>query len=497
MLENLLLGITTALQPENFLFSIVGVVIGNLMGVLPGIGPLAALSMLLPVTYGLNPTAAIMMLAGLFYGTTFGGATTSILLNLPGTSSHAVVCLDGHPLAKQGRGGPAIFMAMFASFIGVCVGIVLMMLFSPILSEAAMLFGPEAYFSLMVLGLIAASAFSTDSPVKGVASIVIGLILGTVGTDITSGVSRFDLGMNVLKDGISLVALALGLFGLSDIFSNAGQKREKATLVGQGIRRDSVRPSRTEIKQSVGPITRGSIIGSFLGILPGAGGTMSSFMSYAAEVKMSKTPEKFGHGAIEGVSGPESANSSASITAFIPTLTLGIPGDSVMALMLGAMMIHNIEPGPFLITQHASLFWGLIVSFWIGNFLLMVLNIPLIGIWVRLLTIPYKIIYPIILILVCVGVYSANNNLYDIGVVLMIGLFGHLITRLGFQPAAVLLAFVLGPMVEENFRRSLLLSHGDLSTFVTQPISAVTLAVCAALIAMASYGAIKRRSASR
>src|SRR5690625_2420913 len=483
MFENIILGFSTALQFENLSFSLLGVVIGNLLGILPGIGPLAALSMLLPVTYGLSPTAAIMMLAGLFYGTTFGGATTSILLNLPGTSSHAVVCLDGNPLARQGRGGAAIFMAMAASFIGVCLGIVLMMLFSPWLSDVAIMFSAEAYFSLMLLGLLAASTFSTGSPIKAFASILFGLLLGTAGSDITSGEIRFTFGFSNLQDGISLVALALGLFGLSDILRSKDSTDVEAGFAStRQITRRNVRPNKEEVKRSVGPIARGSIMGSFLGILPGAGGTMSSFMSYATELRMSKKPERFGKGAIEGVSGPEAANSSAAITAFVPTLTLGIPGDSVMAIMLGAMMIHNIEPGPFLMMNHAPLFWGLLASFWIGNLILLFLNIPLIGIWVRMLSVPYRLVYPLIIVLVCIGVYSSNNNLYDIGTVMGIGVFGYIITKLGFQPASVLLAFVLGPMMEEKFRRATALSGGELSSFITDPISGATLGVCALLI---------------
>jgi TctA family transporter len=358
MIDNLILGFQTAFSLHNLMYAFVGVVLGNLIGVLPGIGALAAISMLLPITYGLDPTGALLMLAGLYYGTSFGGATTSILLNLPGTASHAVVCVDGNPLARQGRGGQAIFMAMFASFLGVCVGIVLMMFFSPMLVDVAFLFGPSEYFALMLMGLLAASTLTSGSPLKGIASVVVGLIFGVVGTDVNSGVARFDFGIPELQDGIALVALAMGLFGITDVLANAANLGE-GTLLTKGIGGQSVRPGKGEIRKAMPSIARGSVIGSALGILPGAGGTMASFMSYATEKKASRTPELFGRGAMEGVSGPESANSSAAITAFIPTLTLGIPGDAVMALMLGALMIHNITPGPQLMVEYPAMFWGL------------------------------------------------------------------------------------------------------------------------------------------
>lgn len=486
MIENLSLGISTAFHWENFLYSFLGVFIGNLVGVLPGIGSLAAISMLLPVTYGLNPVAALMMLAGLYYGASFGGATTTILLNLPGTPTHAVVCVDGHPLAKQGKAGSAIFIAMFASFIGVSIGIVLMGFLSPLLTGVAFLFGPQEYFTLMLMGLLAASTLTTGSPLKGVTSVLLGLLFGVVGTDVMTGISRFDFGISALQDGVSLVVLATALFGVADVFANAGRLGEGSLITKTKINRNTVRPEKGELKQSVQPIIRGSAIGSALGILPGAGGTLASFMSYAVEKKTSKTPERFGHGAMEGVSGPEAANSSAAITAFIPTLTLGIPGDAVMALMLGALMIHNITPGPAIMVDHPDLFWGLIVSFWVGNFILMVLNVPLIGMWVKLLQVPYRLIFPVILLLISVGVYSANNNIYDVVIVLGIGAFGFFSSKMGFQPAPMLLGFVLGPMVEENFRRSLLMSHGDLLVFFKQPLSAIFLSVSIAIVVFVS-----------
>ena len=492
MIDNLLLGFQTAFSLHNLLYAFVGVFLGNIIGVLPGIGPLAAISMLLPVTYGLDPTGALVMLAGLYYGTSFGGATTSILLNLPGTASHAIVCVEGHPLAKQGKGGQAIFMAMFASFLGVVTGIILMMLFSPLLVDMAFMFGPAEYFALMLMGLLAASSLTSGSPLKGRGAVFIGLAMGVVGTDVNSGVARFTFDVPELMDGLSLVALAMGFFGIKDVLVNAGHMGT-GTLVGN-IKSGGVRPGKGEIRQSMGAIGRGAGIGSALGILPGAGGTMASFMSYAIEKKVAKKPERFGHGAMEGVSGPEAANSSAAITAFIPTLTLGIPGDAVMALMLGALMIHNIVPGPQMMVEHPAMFWGLLVSFLIGNVMLMVLNIPLIGMWVKLLSVPYRLIYPAVMFLIAIGVYSGNNNLFDVGVVIVIGVVGYLFAALGYPPAPLLLGFVLGPMVEENFRRSLLLSRGDMSTFFTRPLAGSFMAVT---ILMMLYVAINQLRKNR
>lgn len=494
MIDNLLLGVSTAFSLNNLLYAFAGVFIGNLIGVLPGIGALAAISMLLPITYGLDSTGGLMMLAGLYYGTSFGGATTSILLNLPGTATHAIVCVDGHPMAKQGRAGSAIFIAMFASFIGVCTGVVLMMFFSPMLTSMAFVFGPSEYFALMLLGLLAASTLASGSPLKGIASVLVGLVIGVIGTDVTSGISRFDFGIADLQDGVTLVALAMGLFGVADVLANAGRLGDGTLITKSKIKSKSIRPAKGEVKQSMPAIARGAAVGSFFGILPGAGGTIASFISYAFEKKISKTPERFGKGAIEGVAGPEAANSSAAITAFIPTLTLGIPGDAVMALMLGAMMIHDIVPGPQMMIAHPSLFWGLLVSFWIGNLMLLMLNIPLIGMWVKLLSVPYRLIYPTVLFLICIGVYSSNNNLFDVAIVLTVGVFGYLASFLGFQPAPLLLGFVLGPMLEENFRRALVLSRGDISVFMTRPISGVCMVVIFLMLALVAYKHLRKRN---
>ncbi len=493
-LDNILLGFGTALTFTNVMYSFFGVFIGNLIGVLPGIGALAAISMLLPITYGLEPEGALMMLAGLYYGTSYGGAITSVLLNLPGTPSHAVVCLDGNPMARQGRAGPALFSAMFSSFLGATTGIVLIKVFSPLLVAVAFQFGPAEYFSLMLLGLLSASTLSSGSPLKGVAMVLVGLILGVVGTDVNTGTMRFTLNIPELQDGLSLVALAMGLFGVADVLSSAGRLGQGTSVIDSGVTMKSLWRGRSELKGTGGAISRGAGLGSFFGLLPGTGGTIASFMSYATEKKLAKDPRRFGKGAIEGVAGPEAANSSAVVTAFIPTLTLGIPGDAIMALMLGALMIHNIQPGPQLMVEHPTVFWGLIASFWVGNLLLVLLNLPLIRIWVRLLTVPYRLIYPAVLFFICIGVYSANNNLFDIWVVLLVGLFGYAVSRLGFEPAPLLLGFVLGPMVEENFRRALLLSRGDLLIFFTRPISGVCMAIAILMVVMVAVRRLRKQA---
>lgn len=487
IIDNVIMGFQTALSLNNLMYSFIGVFVGNLIGVLPGIGALAAISMLLPITYGLEPAGALMMLAGLYYGTSYGGATTTILLNLPGTATHAVVCLDGHPMARQGRAGPALLMAMLASFIGATTGIILLTIFGPLLVEVAFQFGPAEYFSLMFLGLLAASTLSSGSPLKGISMVLVGLIFGVVGTDVNTGVARFTFNVPELQDGLALIAVAMGLFGIADVIANANRLGSGSIISRGRIGLRALRFNKGEFKNSVGTIGRGAGVGSFFGILPGTGGTIASFMSYALEKKVNRNRKSFGKGAIEGVASPESANSSAAITAFIPTLSLGIPGDAVMALMLGAMMIHNIQPGPQLMVEHPTVFWGLIASFWIGNLLLLILNIPLIGMWVRMLSIPYRIIYPAILLFICIGVYSANNNLFDVWVVLFIGVFGYVAARLGYEPAPLLLGLVLGPMVEENFRRALLLSRGDLSVFITRPISGACMLVAAIIVGIVVY----------
>src|SRR5690625_939711 len=494
LIDNVILGFQTALTLENLMYSFIGVFVGNLIGVLPGIGALAALSMLLPITYELNPTGALMILAGMYYGASYGGATTAILLNLPGTATHAVVCLDGHPMARQGRAGPALLMAMVASFIGATTGVILLTIFGPLLVEVAFHFGPAEYFSLMFLGLLAASTLSSGAPLKSVAMVLVGLIFGVVGTDVNTGVVRFTFDVYELQDGLELVAVAMGLFGITDVLINANRLGTGSSKPKKKISLRTLRFGKGEFRSSVSSVARGAGIGSFFGILPGTGGTIASFMSYAVEKKVNRNRENFGKGAIEGVASPESANSTANITAFIPTLSLGIPGDAVMALMLGAMMIHNIQPGPQFMIEHPTVYWGLIASFWIGNLFLVLLNIPIIGMWVRILSIPYRIIYPAILLFICIGVYSANNNLFDVGMVLLIGIFGYAALRLGYEPAPLLLGFVLGPMVEENFRRALLVGRGDITLFFTRPVSGACMLVAGLIIAFVTYRRLTGRS---
>jgi TctA family transporter len=484
------IGLATALQWTNLFYCFLGVLLGTVVGVLPGIGALATISLLLPITYQLDATAALIMLAGVFYGSTYGGSTASILLNLPGTPSAAVACLDGYPMAQKGRAGVALFMTTIASFFGATVGILIMMLFSPLIVEMAFKFGPAEYFAMMMLGLVAASTISTGSPIKGIAMVVLGLVFGMVGTDVNSGVARYSFDVPELTDGLGIVVLAMGLFGIAEVIASIRRmgemkvKREPITL-------RSMVPTTQEVKSSIMPMVRGSAIGSFFGALPGTGGTVASFMSYAVEKRVAKDPSRFGAGAIEGVTAPESANNAADQTAFIPTMTLGIPGSVTMALMLGALMIHGIQPGPQLMTAQPALFWGLIMSFWVGNLMLLVLNIPLIGIWVRLLTVPYHLLYPAVLVLVCIGVYSINNNVFDIWMVAVFGLIGYVMRLLDFQPAPLLLGFVLGPLMEENLRRALLLSRGSFYTFIERPISATLIVVTALILLWAAWVTVR------
>ena len=469
--SSLMHGFGVAFQMDNLMWAVFGVFVGNLIGVLPGMGVLASISILLPLTYTMTPTAALIMLAGIYYGSQYGGGITSIMLNLPGTAAHAVACLDGNPLARQGKAGSALFMLMLSSFIGATFGIMAMILFSPLLVEVAFKFGPAEYFSMMTLGLLAGATLAKGSAVKGIAMVVVGLILGVVGTDVNTGVARFDFGIPELQDGLQLVALAMGLFGIADFLRNVNQVGgETSKLLGK-VSTASLRPQKGDIKQSRSALARGTVIGAAFGILPGTGPTIASFIAYATEKKVAKDPSRFGRGAIEGIAAPEAATSAATQTSFIPTLTLGIPGDAVMALMLGALIIHGIQPGPQMIVDHADMFWGLIASFWVGNVLLLLLNLPLIGMWVRMLSVPFKYLYPAALFFVCVGVYSTNNNLFDVITVLVFGVVGYLFMRMRFEAAPLLLGFVLGPMVEENFRRALLLSRGDMMVFVERPIS--------------------------
>lgn len=478
-ISNLSLGLDTALMLENFPYVLLGVTLGTIAGIIPGIGALATMSLLMPLTFHLDPTAGIMMLAGIWYGTTYGGSTASILLNLPGTPSSAVACLDGYPMAQKGRAGVALFMTTVASFFGASFGILLMMFTAPLIVTFALDFGPAEYFSLMVLGLIAAAMMSSGSAIKGIAMICLGILAGLIGIDVTSGTPRFTFGSFNLLDGVSLVALAMGLFGVAQVIESV---RSTKSVDVNDVGLKSMLPTKTEMNSSWGPMFRGAGMGSFVGFLPGVGPTVASFMSYAAEKRIAKDPTRFGKGAIEGLMGPESSNSAADQTSFIPTMTLGIPGSASMALILGVLIMHGITPGPNLVSDQPSLFWGLIMSFWIGNILLLLLNIPMIGLWVRILKIPYHILYPSILAFICVGAYSLGNNPFDVLVVIVFGVLGYIMRLLQFPPAPLLLGFVLGPMMEENFRRAMVLSQGDFNVFIERPISLTVLCITAAII---------------
>ncbi len=491
---NLSMGINEAITLSNLWYCFLGVFLGCLVGVLPGLGALIAISLLLPITYHLPTSGALIMLAGVYFGADYGGGTCSILLGVPGHPAAAVTVLDGYPMAKQGRGGVALFMKCIASFWGSAVGILLLMLFAPMLSELGLNFGPSEYCALMLLGLVAASTVGQGSPIKGVAMMVFGLILGVVGTDVNTGVQRFNFDFTDMADGLSLVAVAMGLFAITEVITSANSTRVSPS--NQRYRLRDQMPTREDWRRSIPPMLRGSALGSFFGTLPGTSGGMATFLSYAMEKRVSKHPEQFGKGAIEGIAGPEACNNAGVGSSFIPTLTLGIPGDAIMALLLGALMIQGIQPGPQVLTSHPELFWGLIVSFWIGNIFLVILNVPLIGMWVRLLTIPYSFMFPAIVLFTCIGVYSTNNNVFDIFILLGVGLVGYFMLQVRFEVVPIILGLVLGPMLEENFRRTLLLSRGDFGVFIERPITAGALAVCVLLIVWSMWGFLRRRSKS-
>lgn len=489
LLDSLIVGFYSAIRPHILMYCFFGVFLGTFVGVLPGIGPLAAISLLLPITYHIEPTAAIVMLAGVYYGAEYGGSTASILLNLPGTASAAVTCLDGYPMAQQGRAGVALFMVTIASLSGGIAGVLAMILFSPAIVEIGLSFGPAEYFSLMTLGLIAASTLASGTPAKGLSMVVLGLLLGTVGTDINSGIPRFDFDIPEMMDGISLVALAMGLFGISEIVKSITLTR--GSKVTQKITLRSMTPTKKDLKDSGFPIIRGGAVGGFFGALPGTGAAIAAFVAYAVEKKVAKDPSMFGKGAIQGLVAAESANNAAAQAAFIPTLTLGIPGSATMAIMLGALIIHGIQPGPMLMIEQPDLFWGLIISFLIGNVLLVILNIPLIGMWVSVLNIPYRLLYPAIMVFIMMGVYSVNNNTFDVYLIAVVGVIGYFLIIMQFEGAPLLLGFILGPLMEENMRRALLLSRGDMMTFLERPISMWILIVTAAILSWSLISALR------
>jgi len=487
-------GFSVALEPHNLMWCFVGVMVGNLVGVLPGMGVLSSISILLPLTFSMQPVAALLMLSGIYYGAQYGGAICSILLNLPCHPPHAVTCLDGYPMTKQGRGGVALGITMLAAMIGAAFGIGQMIFLAPYIASIAFKFGPQEICSLMLLGLLAGSTLAKGSPIKGVSMTLFGILLSLVGTDINTGNERFTFGFLELSDGLELVAVSLGLFGIAEFLKSVNAVNPTgAKAVKLGFR--DLRPQKDDLRRALPPILRGTIIGSLCSLIPGTGPTIASFIAYAAEKKLSKTPERFGHGAIEGVAAPEASTHSAVQGDFIPTMSLGIPGDAVMALLLGALMIHGIQPGPRLIVEQPDIFWGLIASFWIGNLILVFLNVPMIGVWVKLLSVPYRFLYPTALFFVCIGVYAARNEMFDVAATLGFGAFGYLLLQLGFEPAPILLGFVLGPRLEENFRRSVLLSRGSLETFIDRPISAFFLAACVVLLLAQVVAAVRKARA--
>ena len=490
LLHNLTIGFNTALSIQNLLYCFVGVLLGTLIGVLPGIGSVPTIAMLLPLTYVLPPVSALIMLSGIYYGAQYGGSTTSILVNLPGESSSIVTCLDGYQMARNGRAGAALAISAIGSFFGGTIATMVVAGFAPPLSDLAMKFGPAEYFSLMVLGLIGAVVLAHGSLIKAVGMIILGLLIGMIGMDVNSGVARFTLNVTELLDGINLVPLAMGLFAFSEILYNleSTEKREVFTDKVSGLWL-----TRQEFKESVPAVIRGTILGSVLGLLPGGGAVLSSFAAYTVEKKISRTPEKFGRGAIAGVAGPETANNAGAMTSFIPMLTLGIPPNAVMALMIGAMTIYNIQPGPQVMTRNPELFWGLVASMWIGNVMLLILNLPLIQMWVKLLLVPYRILYPAILLFCSIGVYSVQNNTVDVLLTIPLGILGYIFIKLGCEPAPLMLGFILGPMMEENLRRTLLLSLGDPMIFFTRPLSAVLLVMAAALVVVVTLPAISKK----
>ncbi len=492
LFSSLSLGFSVALDPYNVLYCFIGVLLGTLVGVLPGIGPTATIAMLLPITFSLNPETALIMLAGIYYGAQYGGSTTAILINLPGESSSAVTAIDGYQMARKGRAGAALATAAIGSFFAGSVATFLLAAFAPPLARAALNFGAPEYFSLIVLGLLVSIALAHGSILKALAMIVLGLLLGMVGQDIYTGTPRFTFGLRELFGGLNFVAVAVGVFGVAEILRNLENEHEREV----GVKKvTGLLLTREDIKRIVWPILRGTGLGSLLGILPGGGHILSSFASYSAEKRLSKHPEEFGKGAIEGVAGPESANNAAAQTSFIPLMTLGIPAHPVMALMIGAFILQGITPGPNVINEQPALFWGIIASMWIGNLLLVILNLPLVGLWVKMLSIPYRMLFPAIVLFACIGTFSINQNIYDIYAIAFFGIVGYLLIRFGCEPAPLLLGFVLGPLLEEHLRRAMIISRGDPTIFVTRPISATLLALALLAVLIAVLPSIRKKRA--
>lgn len=490
LLDHLMSGLATAVTPSNLLFCFVGVLLGTLIGVLPGIGPAATVAMLLPITFTMSPETSLIMLAGIYYGAQYGGSTTAILINLPGEASSAVTAIDGYQMARQGKAGAALGIAAIGSFVAGSFATLVIAWFATPLTELAVKFGPAEYFSLIVLGLIASTALAHGSVIKALAMVVLGILLGLIGTDLNSGQLRFTFGSIELADGLDIVAIAVGVFGISEILKNLENETDREVDITAVT---GLLPTRQELRASAAPIARGTLVGALLGVLPGGGALLASFASYALEKKIARDPSRFGKGAIEGVAGPESANNAGAQTSFIPMLTLGIPANAVMALMVGAMTIQGIAPGPGVITDKPELFWGLIVSMWIGNAMLVLLNLPLIGLWVRLLRVPYYMLFPGIIAFSAIGVYSIGSKPFDIYTLAFFGLLGYLLVKLEFELTPLLLGFVLGPMMETYLRRAMVLSRGDPTYLVTQPISGTLLALAVVALCLLALPAIRYR----
>jgi TctA family transporter len=490
LITNRGIGLATAASPLNLLYCLIGVFLGTMVGVLPGLGPTATIAMLLPITFGLPSVSALIMLAGIYYGSQYGGSTTSILVNLPGEAASVVTALDGYQMARKGRAGVALATAAIGSFFAGTVATVLLALFAPPMAALALKFGPAEFFSLMVLGLLASMVLARGSLLHAFGMIVLGLLLGMIGSDVNTGAQRFTFDNPRLAEGIGFVVVAMGMFGIAEVVRNLENEEDRSVTISKITK---LMPTREDWKRIVGPICRGTVIGSFLGILPGSGSILGSFAAYAIEKKVSKNSAEFGQGAIEGVAAPESANNAGAQTSFIPMLTLGIPANPVMALMIGAMIIQGIQPGPSVITEQPALFWGIIVSMWIGNLFLVILNLPMIGMWVKLVSVPYQFLYPAILVFCCIGVFSLNNTEFDVFMMALFGVAGYIFIKLGCEPAPMLLAFILGPLMEEYMRRAMLLSRGDPMIFLQRPISATLLAIAAIAVIVASLPALTKK----
>ncbi|GAB4559685.1 MAG: tripartite tricarboxylate transporter permease [Rhizobacter sp.] len=491
LLSNLALGFGVAFTVQNLLYAFAGCVLGTLIGVLPGLGPVATIAMLLPSIYGLDATPALIMLAGIYYGAQYGGSTTAILINVPGESSSVVTAIDGYQMARQGRAGAALAAAGLGSFFAGCVGTIIIAAFAPPLTELAFKFGPQEYFSLMVLGLIGAVVLASGSLLKAISMIILGLTLAQINTDVISGTARYSFDIPELTDGIGFVVIAMGVFGFGEIIANLGQPAEHREVFTKEVK--GLWPTKQDFQQAWPSVIRGTALGSLLGVLPGGGALLSSFAAYTLEKKLAGANGRFGKGDIRGVAGPEAANNAGAQTSFIPMLTLGIPPNAVMALMVGAMTIKGIQPGPQVMTSNPQLFWGLIASMWVGNLMLVILNLPLIGIWIKLLTVPYRFLFPAITLFCCIGVYTLNNNNFDVYMTAIFAVVGYLFYKLGCEGAPLLLGFILGPMMEENLRRALLLSRGDWSTFMVRPLSAGLLIAAALMVVIVMLPSVKKK----